>query len=268
MDYKTPDQYYGKPTVKPQETQPNQQIYNKWYNFFANYNTASLGYRAQANIPINSIRIPEDDTEREIAQKAANDYINWYKANYKQLVQQEKNNGKSWVTAGAVYDNRANIARSFLRMCASYIKKRDKQNTKELRNLYKQGAGSFSEKELTGTKGNIVSIVDAANNNALSAVAAYKKGSTEELKAITNKIQDQLSDPTFKTVFTYKYYSQTGRDVSNLQLKYDDIMRDYNEAKAGNSNMANSLGFNNQNLAGRSYDYLQKQKQQKQQGGQ
>ena len=225
-----------------------QQIYDKWYNFFYNLNPAQVSGR--------NIQIPDDDNERAVAQQAAQDVVSKLGALAKANYQTTKN-----VT------NQVAIINQFLRRCASYVKQRTKNNDKELKALSKQGAATYSQQDLK-YEDNIISKVDAATKLANNAVYLYKQGNEASLRDLTTQLQESLKDPTFKTVFTYKYYSQTGRDVSNLQLKYDDVIRDYNEAKAGNSNMVNSLGFSNQNLAGRSYDYLQKQKQQKQQGGQ
>lgn len=258
MEYKTASQYYNKTTpAQKQQVQDDKQLYDKWYNFFANFTVISLW----SDNAVKNIQIPKDTKEREVAQKAATDYINWANANYKTAVQQDKARGVDFAHQGGTLRYRIEVAKNFLRKCASYISQRDKQNTKDIKQLYSQGAGSHSQQDLIGND-TLVSKVDSAMSAATDATLYFKQGNQQALQDLTNQIKDKLTDPVYKTVFTYNYYKNTGRDTNNLQLKYDDIMRDYNEAKAGNSNMSNSLGFNNQNLAGRSYDYIQKLKQQ------
>lgn len=244
MDYKTNSQYYGKSVKKPtqqveqpQETeQQNQQVYekqlyDKWYSIFANGNdktfAALFGGTGKYGVisAADNLKVPEDDTERNIAIKAAQDFCTYCKSlNIYSINPKNKSTvtGKEAVRLTRNYD----IARSFIANCLVYSKKKAKADNKEVKSMYKEGVAGYGQMDVQPRSTNAKDIFEAAERAGKQAALLFKNNDIEGLKSTTAVIQNNLSNKEYNVVFYYTYLSN---------IKYPDVKKEQDRVNRLNS---------------------------------
>lgn len=229
MDYKTTSQYYGTPTVTQQDNTYTQQLYNKWYSIFYNGTDSTLIARLggtgkpgkidsktgkpKVGITASSnIAIPQDDTEREIACKAAQD-----------VMSEISNMPMSDKTPQLITNY--NIAKSFLRRCSSYIKDRYKSLRKQNNEAYKSGAATYSQSDVQPKSTNIKDVVEAAKNAAKQTAAAFNRGDQEGYDACFALIKPNLGNKAYNVTYYYNFFNNIIGNVSDVTKKQDYVNR-------------------------------------------
>lgn len=196
MDYKIPDQYYGRVTPEQkqqaqatqQQNTYEQQLYNKWYNILTD----------RELIP-GKIAVPEDDNEREIACKAATD------------IMQNKN---------LEIDLHAR-ANGFARKCQSYIKKRNVQNVKTNLKAQKTGAAGFSQADIQPKSTNMKDVVSAAKNAAEQMAIFYREDNQASYDSCFALIQPNLNNKAYNVTYYYNFFKNIIDSVTDTTKKQD-----------------------------------------------
>lgn len=237
MDYKTTSQYYGYVTPEQkqqvQATQQDntykQQLYDKWYSIFYNGTDSTLiarlggtgnpgkidsktgkpklGITASSNIAI-----PQDDTEREIACRAARD------------VMSEISNMPIGDKTPQLVTN-YNIAKSFLRRCSSYIKDRYKSLRKQNNDAYKSGAATYNQSDVQPKSSNIKDVVEAAKNAAEQTAAAFNRGDQDGYDACFALIKPNLGNKAYNVTYYYNFFNNIIGNVTDVTKKQDYVNR-------------------------------------------
>lgn len=278
MEYKTPDKYYGHVTPEQkqqvqaaqQQNTYEQQLYDKWYNIFYNGSDSTFAAKiggtgnpgqidSQTGKPklgvaaSNDISIPQDDKEREIACKAAQDVMNKIHS----LPMNEKN--------PQLIIN-YNIAKSFLRRCASYIKSREKSLKKQTNAAYKSGAATFNQSDIQPKSTNMKDVVTAAQNAASQTAAAFNRGDQTGYDSCFALVQPNLSNKAYNVTYYYNFFKNILDNVTDttkrqdytnrmnslkLQAEQYEMQANNNEFKSG---AYDRIKENNQNTTQRVYN--------------
>lgn len=186
-----------------QAVQQNEQmLHQKWQSVFNNEQLCNQYVGLMGLAPEKKvIPVPEDPSERRIAQEVAQEVVN-----------------NVDIMPGHVQPINVIAAKMFLRACASYTKKRDKVDTKMAKGFAKQGMGVVSQADITPKSNNTVDLkaagIAAGNNMAYLDKSNYTDGQ----QALEQMIGQFLNNKIYSTYYLVYYLTAVaGEDPNDIE---------------------------------------------------
>lgn len=203
-----------------QARQQEEMYRQKWQGIFNNVQLCTRYVRGDKLIPMisgtgsdNTIQVPEDDTERKIAQEVAQSVI---QNTPKQTGVQEGAN----ISDAEIIET---AARKFIRECSVYIKKRNKSNAKEVNKFQKEnpGVGTYSQSQLMPMSDSIKDIITAGSNAGKQAAQYYMTSDQASQDALAQQTKQYMQNKCYNVCFWYMFYSNinTSNDQNATKLK-------------------------------------------------
>lgn len=273
MEFQNSDQYYGK-VQKPQQPQQQveqkqqdeqagykTQLYNKWYNIFANGNdqtfSAMFGGAGKRGIigAADNIKVPEDETERQIAVQAARDFCTYYKSLNLHSINPKNPLDPALAKSAPRLTKNYNIARAFINNCVIYEKKLNKTQRKETNQLYKEGVAGYGQMDVQPKSTNAKDIFEAAERAGKQAALYFKNQDKEGLESCFGVIKPNLSNKEYNVIFYYTYlnnikYHNISKEqdriarINSLKVQYDNYKQKANNNQFETGALDRIRGYN------------------------
>ena len=193
QEIKSRPEYQAMQQKKQQEDMYRQ----KWQGIFSNAQLCEkYAYGALIGGDSSVIPVPEDPTERKVAQEVASSILTQYKS--------------------TGHDNMSDVemycvpaAKKFIRACNTYTKKRDKEDIKNINKFQKEnpGVGAYSQGQLIPMSNNTVDMFNAGTNAGKQAAQYYMTSDQTSQDNLAKQIKQYMQDKCYNTCFWYTFYS-------------------------------------------------------------
>lgn len=169
----------------------------KWQGIFSNTQLCEkYAYGAIIGGDSSAIPVPEDPTERKVAQEVASSIL----ARYKSMGHDNMSDVEMYCVPAA---------KKFIRACNTYTKKRDKEDIKNINKFQKEnpGVGAYSQGQLIPMSNNTVDMFDAGTNAGKQAAQYYMTSDQTSQDNLAQQIKQYMQDKCYNTCFWYAFYS-------------------------------------------------------------
>lgn len=200
-----------------QQSQKNKQqeeMYRqKWQGIFSNVQLCERYVKGDFLVPMikgtgsdKTIQVPEDPTERKVAQEVAQNVMQTLEKNT------AAPNKVGFLAEGAAVADSEVIyfaAKKFVRACNVYTKRQSKGDTKEVNKFQKEnpGVGTYSQGQLIPMSNNTVDMFNAGTNAGKQAAQYYMTSDQTSQDNLAKQIKQYMQDKCYNTCFWYTFYS-------------------------------------------------------------
>lgn len=189
-----------------QNRQQEEMYRQKWQGIFSNVQLCTRYVRGDMLVPMmtgtgsdKTIQVPEDATERKVAQEVA------------QTVMQNSPRQEFTPEGEQLPDNEIiyRAAKKFVRACNVYTKKRAKGDTKEVNKFQKEnpGVGTYGQGQLMPMSDNVVDIYAAGVNAGKQAAHYYMTSDQSSQDNLAQQIKPYMQNKCYNVCFWYTFYS-------------------------------------------------------------